>query len=66
MVQVLAGDPTFVRVSKGIYALRALMGDLPYEAVGRPKKRNRKSRAGQSLSATVSECCSVPPGQLCA
>ncbi len=46
-VQILAGDPTFVRVTKGVYALRTLMGDLPYEAVGRPRKRVRKSRAGE-------------------
>lgn len=39
-MQILSGDPAFVRVRKGVYAVRALMGDLPYEAIGkhRPAK----------------------------
>ena len=47
-----------MRVSKGIYALRALMGDHPYEAIGRPKKKNRKSRAGEGWFQVF---CMHPP-----
>ena len=36
-MQVLISHTTFVRVTKGVYALRALMGDKPYQAVGFPK-----------------------------
>ena len=54
-VQTLTTDPAFVRVTKGVYALRALMGEIPYEAVGRPKKR--KPRADQPGA----ELADVPP-----
>lgn len=37
-MQLTTVDPTFVRVRKGVYAIRALMGDLPYEAVGCMKR----------------------------
>ena len=34
----LASDSAFVRIRKGVYALRALVGDAPYAAIGRPPK----------------------------
>lgn len=40
-LQALTTDPAFVRVTKGIYAVRALMGDAPYEAVGKPSKKGQ-------------------------
>ena len=42
-VQTLTTDPAFVRVIKGVYALRTLMGESPYEAVGRPKKKKPRA-----------------------
>ena len=45
--QTLRTDPAFVRVAKGVYALRALMGDRPYEAVGLPKKKLPKAEGSQ-------------------
>ena len=50
-LQTLTTDPAFVRVTKGVYALRALMGEIPYEAVGRPKKRKpRADKPGAELA----------------
>ena len=49
--QTLRTDPAFVRVAKGVYALRALMGDRPYEAVGRPKKKLSKAEGSQQAGA---------------
>lgn len=41
-MQTLATDPSFVRVRKGVYAIRALMGNAPYEAIGRVPKKTPK------------------------
>lgn len=36
-------DSSFVRVSKSTYAIRALMGDRPYEAIGGRSVKTKKS-----------------------
>lgn len=43
-MQTVKADPAFVRVRKGVYAVRALMGDAPYEAVGRPSKKQKPAK----------------------
>ena len=43
-MQTLNSDPTFVRVQKGVYAIRALMGDAPYEAIGRAHKKQEHAK----------------------
>lgn len=38
-MQALQHDPAFVRVRTSVYALRALMGDKPFAAIGKPVKK---------------------------
>ena len=53
MLQTLAHDAAFVRIRKGVYAIRALMGDAPYESIGRPQpnKKAKKNVPKDALAA---------------
>ena len=53
LLQTVAHDTAFVRIRKGVYAIRALMGDAPYESIGRPQpsKGAKKNAAKDTLAA---------------
>jgi hypothetical protein len=44
VLQTLAYDTAFVRITKGVYAIRALMGGAPYEAVGKPQSAKKSKK----------------------
>jgi len=52
-LQALSYDAAFVRITKGLYAIRALMGDVPYESIGRPQPKKKAAVDPQMVPGPV-------------
>lgn len=66
LAQIFVCDPAFVRVRKGVYAIRALMGDAPFEAIGKPSKKNKPAKGRDVAEAGAKGDADPPPTSLSA